>query len=293
VSRRGWALFVALSLIWGMPYLLIKIAVDSVSPPVVVFVRVALAAAVLLPLAAARGTLRPLARVWRWVVAFAVAEIAIPFAALTFAETRLTSSLTALLIAAVPIVAAVVAHLLHLDDRVTPVRLAGLLIGILGVAALVGLDVRGSELVGVAALSLTVLGYAAGPMIVATKLSDVPSVAVIAVAMSINVVLYAPVAWLTWPTDQVPASAWWSLVVLGLVCTALAFLVLFALIAEAGPTRTTVITYINPAVAVLLGVAILGEPVTLGIVIGFPLVLVGSFLATRSAPSLEDEPYPA
>lgn len=285
MSRRGWALFVALSLIWGVPYLLIKVAVESVAPPVVVFVRVALAAAVLLPLAFARGMLRPLVPHWRWVLAFALAEIAIPFAALTFAETRLTSSLTALLIAAVPIVGAVLAHLLHLDDRVTRVRLVGLLLGIVGVAALVGLDVRGSEFVGVAALGLTVLGYAAGPMIIATKLSTAPAPAVIAVALSINAVIYAPIAWATWPSAAVPATAWWSLVVLGLVCTAVAFLVLFALVAEAGPTRTTVITYINPAVAVLLGVLVLGEPVTLGMLVGFPLVLVGSYLATRRAPA--------
>ncbi len=293
MSRRGWVLFVAMSLIWGVPYLLIKVAVESVSPPVVVFVRVALAAAVLLPLALWRGMLGPLRPYWRWVLVFSFVEIAIPFGALTFAETRLTSSLTALLIAAVPIVGAVIAHVLHLDDRLTRGRLLGLLLGIVGVAALVGLDVTGSQLIGVAALCLTVIGYAFGPMIIATKLADAPAPAVIAVAMSINAVVYAPVAVATWPTAPVPAKAWWSLVVLGLLCTAIAFLVFFALVAEAGPTRTTVITYVNPAVAVLLGVAILDEPVTLGIILGFPLILAGSYLATRRVPVLEEQPHPA
>jgi drug/metabolite transporter (DMT)-like permease len=293
VSRRGWVLFVAMSLIWGIPYLLIKVAVESVTPPVVVFVRVALAAAILLPLALWRGMLGPLRPYWRWVVVIAFVEIAIPFGALTFAETRLTSSLTALLIAAVPIVGAVIAHVLHLDDRLTRGRLLGLLLGIVGVAALVGLDVTGSQLIGVAALCLTVIGYAFGPMIIATKLAAAPAPAVIAVAMSINAVVYAPVALATWPTTPVPAKAWWCLVVLGLLCTAIAFLVFFALVAEAGPTRTTVITYVNPAVAVLLGVAVLDEPVTLGIVLGFPLILVGSYLATRRVPVLEEQPRPA
>jgi drug/metabolite transporter (DMT)-like permease len=292
VSRRGWVLFVAMALIWGIPYLLIKVAVEYVEPSVIVFVRVGLAALVLLPLAIARGQLPALRRYWPWVVVFAFVEIAIPFGALTFAETKLTSSLTALLIAAVPIVGAIIAHLLHLDDRFTRTRIVGLLLGVIGVAALVGLDVRGSELIGVAALCLTVVGYAFGPMIISTKLAVPPAPAVIALAMSINAVVYAPVAIRAWP-DSIPAKAWWCMVALGLICTALAFIVFFALVAEAGPTRTTIITYINPAVAVLLGVVILGEPLTVGILIGFPLVLLGSYLATRRAPVVEEHAHQA
>jgi len=278
--------------IWGIPYLLIKIGVESMSPFVVIFIRVALAAAVLLPIAFARGQIKQLAGHWRWVVAFALVEMTFTFLALTWAEERISSSLAGLLIAAVPLVAAVIAWRLGMDDRLRGMRLVGLGVGIVGVGALVGLDVTGGTWLSIAAVSITVLGYAIGPVIVARHLSNVPSLAVIAMALAINTVIYAPFALLTWPTDPVPAQAWWSVIALGLVCTAIAFILFFALIAEVGPARTTVITYINPAVAVVLGVAILNEPITWGILAGFPLVLLGSWLATRRGPSLEREPKP-
>ena len=283
MSRRGWILFASLGLIWGTPYLLIKIAVADLSPFVVVFGRVALAAAILLPIAAWTGQLRRLRGLWGWILAFAVVEISLPFWSLTWAEQRLSSSLTALVIAAVPLTAAVIARVLGLDHRLGPTRLLGLGIGILGVAGLVGLDITGESTLSVAALSIAVLGYAFGPIIVDTKLSSAPSLAVIAVALTINAIGYAPFAWATRPADfsSVPARAWWTVALLGVLCTAIAFLIFFALIAEVGPARTTVITYVNPAVAVLLGVVIGGEALTPGILVGFPLVILGSFLATR------------
>jgi drug/metabolite transporter (DMT)-like permease len=212
--------------------------------------------------------------------------------ALTWAEQRISSSLAALLISTVPLTAAIIARAMGLDSRLSGMRLVGLGVGFAGVAALVGLDVSGGDLLSVAAISITVLGYALGPIIVDRKLSSAPSVAVIAASLTINALIYAPFAWLTWPTEPVPAIAWWSIVALGAVCTAGAFIIFFALIAEVGPARTTVITYVNPGVAVILGVLILGEPLTPGIVIGFPLVLAGSFLATRRAPTMESEPHP-
>lgn len=278
--------------IWGIPYLLIKVGVESMSPFVVIFIRVGLAAAVLLPIAMFRKEISRLAGHWRWVVAFALVEMTFTFLALTWAEERISSSLAGLLIAAVPLVAAVIAWRLGMDDRLRGLRLVGLGVGIVGVAALVGLDVTGGTWLSIAAVGITVLGYAIGPIIVARHLSTVPSLAVIAMALTINTVIYAPFALVTWPTTPVPATAWWSVVALGLVCTALAFILFFALIAEVGPARTTVITYINPAVAVVLGVAVLSEPITMGILIGFPLVLIGSWLATRSGPRVEQEPRP-
>jgi len=283
VSRRGWSLFLTLSVLWGIPYLFLKIAVGSLAPPMVVFGRCALAAVLLLPLAAARGELRPVLPCWPWVLAFSLAEIAVPFAMLGYAEQRLSSSLTALLIAAVPLVGAVLTRALNLGDRIDRRRLGGLLVGIVGVAALVGIDVHGGDLVSVAAAGLAVLGYAAGPLLASTVLSELPGVGLAAVALGLNALWYAPFAWFTRPTpvDAVPVKAWVAVAVLGVICSALAFIVFFALVAEVGPARTTVITYVNPAVAVLLGVAVLGESVTLGIVVGFPLVLLGSWLATR------------
>lgn len=290
MSRRGWILFLSLGFVWGIPYLLIKVSVEFLSPPVIIFLRVILAAAILLPIVIKQGYLKELRGHWLWVFGFAIIEIALPFGALTFAEIRLSSSMTGLLIAAVPIASAIIAWRLGLDDRVNGIRIIGLGVGMAGVAALVGLDVSGGDLPSVAALLITVIGYALGPIIVAKKLTSVPAIAAIAMALLINSVIYAPIAIVTWPTEPVPLNAWLAVIILGIVCTALAFILFFALVGEVGPARTTVITYINPAVAVVLGVIVLSEPITLGIVIGFPLILIGSYLATKKAPVFEGEP---
>lgn len=281
-----------LGLVWGMPYLLIKVAVESVDPAFIVFARVALGAAVLVPIVLARGQFRLLRGHWRWVGAFAVVEITFSFLALTWAEQRISSSLAALLIAAVPIVGAILAHQFGLDAHISRRRVAGLAIGFAGVGFLVGLDITGSTALSIAAVGITVLGYSLGPIIVEKRLKGIPSLPVIAAALAINTVIYLPIGIVRWPDHAVPATAWGSIAILGLVCTALAFVGLFMLIEEVGAPRAQVITYINPAVAVLLGVLVLSEPVTLGIAIGFPLVLLGSWLGTRSGPPVEAEPHP-
>jgi drug/metabolite transporter (DMT)-like permease len=161
------------------------------------------------------------------------------------------------------------------------------------VGALVGLDVEGSSWLAVAAVGVTVLGYSLGPIIIEKRLRDVPSLPVIAASLAVNTLIYAPFSWFARPGETVPANAWASMIVLGVLCTAIAFVLLFALIAEVGAPRAQVITYVNPAVAVILGVVVLSEPVTLGIVIGFPLVLLGSWLATRGGNvKVEAEPHP-
>lgn len=292
VTRRGWVLFLSLSLIWGLPYLLIRVCVESMSPTFVVWGRVLLAALVLLPVAAVRGELPALRGHYKAVLLFAVVEITVTWPALTYAETRLTSSFAALVIAAVPLVGALIAWRLGMD-RLTGPRLVGLFVGVAGVAALVGLDFGQIHVPSVALLVITVLGYAFGPVVVTRYLSGIPSTAVIAATMLINVVVFAPFALATRPVDPVPAKAWWSLVALGLLCTAFAFIVFFALVAEVGPARTTVITYLNPMVALVLGVLVLSEPITPGMIVGFPLVLLGSWLATRKAAPQESEPVPA
>ncbi len=290
MSRKGLILFLSLGLIWGLPYLLIKVSVEYLSPEVIVFLRVFLAAIILMPVVLERGYLRELKGHWKWVFIFAVVEITFPIGALTYAEIRLSSSMAGLLVAAVPIVSAIFAWRLGIDDRITGKRVFGLSVGIVGVAALVGLDVSGSELISVALLGITVVGYALGPIIVSQKLSTVPALAAVAMAMVINSVIYAPLAFINRPTESVPSNVWLAVAALGIICTALAFVLFFALVAAVGPTRTTVITYINPAVAVILGVLVLSEPITLGLVIGFPLILIGSYLATRKAPVFESEP---
>lgn len=292
MTPRGWFLLVSLGVIWGIPYLFIKIAVETFSPGALLFLRVALAGIILLPIVIARGQLGSLRGHWRWVIAFALVEMAFTWIALNWAEQRITSSLAALLIALVPIVTAILARFVGLDDRLTGSRVIGLIIGFAGVGVLVGFDLTGSDLPALAAMVIVVLGYALGPIIVDRKLGELPSLAVIAAAMAVNTILFAPIAVLTWPTEPIPASAWVSVLILGAICSALAFIVFFALIAEVGPSRTTLITYINPVVAVVLGILILSEPLTLGMVAALPLILLGSWLATRRAPALESEPHP-
>src|ERR671932_2760047 len=287
MSRRGWALFVALSIIWGVPYLFIKIAVEDLSPAMVVFTRTLLAALLLLPLAAARGQLRPLLPAWPWLLLFALLEVCAPFGLLTIAERDISSSLTGLLVAAVPLIQALFSRVLGIADRIDGRRLVGLLVGFAGVAALVGIDVRGGSLLAAGAVLLAAACYAAGPLVATLKLSHLSSPAVSAVAMGLSALAYAPFAAVSQGSlADVRAPAWVAVAVLGVLCSAVAFLVFFALLTEVGPSRTTVITYVNPAVAVLLGVLKLGEPPTAGLLVGFPLVLLGSYLATRrSAPA--------
>jgi drug/metabolite transporter (DMT)-like permease len=278
MTNRGWALFLALGVIWGMPYLLIRIAVAEIDPLVVAFGRTLIGALLLLPIALYRHALAPAFRRWKPLLAFTLVEISGPWLLLGRAETRLNSSTAGLLIATVPLIAAVIlARLGH--ERLHGRRLAGLVIGLAGVAALVGLDIHFSDYAAVAEIGLTSLGYAVGPIIISRKLSDVPPLGVVAGSLMIAVLLYAPFAPMLWPTHATSAAIA-SVVGLGVICTATAFLLFFALIAEAGPARATVITYVNPVVAIILGVLFLHEPLTLGMAIGFPLVIVGSILGT-------------
>ncbi len=290
MSRRGWLLFAVMCVVWGVPYLLIKVAVAEVAPAELVLARTALGAAVLLPWAVRSGALAPALRAWRPLLAFAVLEMAGPWFLLAHAERDLSSSLTGLLVAAVPLVAAVAGRALGGTDRLDRARVAGLLVGLLGVALLLGLDVRGGDVPAVGAVALTVVGYALGPLVVSRFLAGVPSQGVNAAALSATALLFLPLGVASY--DGMPSTrALLAVLALGLVCTALALVLFFALIAEAGPHRALVITFVNPAVAVALGIALLGEPVTRGMAAGFPLVLVGCVLATRrSAPA---RPQPA
>jgi drug/metabolite transporter (DMT)-like permease len=284
MSRRGWALFVAMSVVWGVPYLLIKVAVGELSPVLVVFGRCVIGAALLLPWTIARGHLRPALRHWPWLLAFTVLEMTGPWLLLSVAETRLSSSLTGLLVACVPFVAAVVARLTGDEDRLTVVRVLGMAIGVVGIAVLLGLDVSGAQLWPLVAVGLTVIGYGTAPIIASRKLGDVPGVAASAIALTVTALLYAPFALpRLGQVGSASASALWSVAALGVVCTAVALALFFALIREVGPQRALIITFVNPAVAVLLGVLLLGEPFTLGLGIGLPLVLLGCVLATRAS----------
>jgi drug/metabolite transporter (DMT)-like permease len=282
VSRRGWVLFTVMGVIWGIPYLLIKVADTGVSVPVLVFARVSLGAALLLPLAVRRRQISVLRGHWRWLLIFAFVEVIGPWAFLSDAERRLSSSMTGLLIAAVPILGLVLVRLAGGAERLTVTRWAGLLAGLAGVVLLAGHGALGGGVWPVTEVMLTALGYATGPLIANRKLADVPSLGVNAVCLGFAALVYVTPAALTWPTAMPSARVLAALATLGAVCTATAFVLFFQLIAEVGPARATVITYINPAVAVALGVAVLGEPLTGTILVAFALILSGSVLATRS-----------
>lgn len=277
-------LFSALSLMWGVPYLLIRVAVADLDPLIVALGRTTLGALLLLPLALRRGALRPALRHWKVLLTYSVVEIVGPWLLIGHAETRLNSSTTGLIIAVMPLVAAVILVVIG-DDRFSARRVLGLALGFAGVAALVGLDIAVDDALAVGALLLVTVGYAVGPIIIARSLGGVPAIGVITWSLVFSTAAYLPFAPLVWP-DRFAVDASLAVVALAVVCTAGAFLVMFALIAEVGPSRMTFITYVNPAVAIILGAVFLDEPMTTGLAVGFVLVIVGSILGTSRSPEV-------
>jgi drug/metabolite transporter (DMT)-like permease len=287
---RGWALFGVMGAIWGVPYLFIKVAVEHVAPPVVVFGRTSIGAVPILVLAARAGALRPALAHWRWVLAFAALEMAGPWLLLTNAEQHLPSGLTGLLIACVPIVGAVAAFALGDRSALRPARLLGIAVGLGGVTLLVAGDLGGDvPWWSVVEVLLVCVGYATAPFIASRRLSHVPDLGVVALSLTAVATVYAPVAWFTRPDTGPPGEAWAAILGLAFLCTATAFVVFFRLIAEVGPARATLITFVNPAVAVIVGAVVLDEEVTAATVAGFALVLTGCWLATRHRPEVTAE----
>ena len=283
MSARAWAGFAAMSLVWGIPYLFIKIAVDGgMSPAFIAWVRVTLAAAILLALARRAGLLPSLRGHWRWLLAYALAEIVIPFPLIAAGEQHVSSGLAAILIAAVPLFIALLAIRFDPDEKATGRRLVGLVVGLAGVVVLMGIDVAGErdELLGALAILIAALGYAIGPMTLKAKLRELDPRATMGASLAIAAVVLTPFAALAPPEETPDADVIVSLLVLGVVCTALAFVIFGALIAEIGPGRALVITYVNPVVAVALGVIVLGERPGAGAVAGLLLILAGSWLST-------------
>ena len=271
-----------MSVIWGVPYLLIKVAVRSLDPATLVFARTGIATGVLLPVAVSRSALRPVLSRWRPLLAYTLCELGVPWVLLASAERRLPSSLSGLLVAAVPLAGAGLTSLAGHGDRLRPTAVAGLVVGMVGVAVLVGFDVSSTEVSSALLVAVVVVGYATGPIVLSRSLGDLPVLGVVTLSLALCTAGYAPFALTHLPADAVPVRALAAVIVLATVCTALAFLLFFALIVEMGPVRATVITYVNPAVAVALGAVFLHEPTTGATVFGFVLILAGSALATRA-----------
>ena len=281
MNRSGSLLFAVMCVIWGIPYFLIRIAVGEISPVMLVFARTGIGAVILMPVVLACGGLRGIGRKWIPLLAFAAAEVGGPWFFLSSAEQHISSSLAGLLISTVPLIGIAIAPLFGNREGIGPVGIGGLDLGLVGVAAIVGLDFRASDSTALLQMALVAVGYAFGPAILRRFLSDMPSVTVTGISLAVCAVVYAPLAASQWPHAVPSAAVIVAVSVLAVVCTAVAFLLFFALIERIGPVRATVITYVNPAVAAIVGIAVLHETFTVGMGIGFALVLAGSVLATR------------
>jgi drug/metabolite transporter (DMT)-like permease len=279
MSRRGWTLFLAMAVIWGIPYLLIRVAVRQLDPGVMVLLRTGPASLLLMPIVIARRQIPVLLKNLRWIVIFAVIEFGIPWYCMATAERHISSSLTSLLICCVPLFAVLTQRLRRTGEEISRRRYLGLGVGAAGVALLVGLDLKGGSITWIGLMMVVCLGYCFGPMILATKLAHVPGVVVVAGATAFVALCWVPWSLAHWPT-HVSGETWSCMAVLSVVCTATAFLVFFELVKEVGSSRSVVVTYFNTAIAVVLGVVGLHESLTAGIVLGFPLVLVGCIFAT-------------
>jgi drug/metabolite transporter (DMT)-like permease len=281
MSLRGWVLFAAMSIIWGVPYLLIKVAVEGVSVPVLVLARTAVGALVLIPLTLRRGAWAPVLAHWKPVAVFAFFEIIAAWLLLTDAERHISSSLTGLLIAASPIVATLLDRLTGGEHPLTVKRMAGLGVGLIGVAVLAGPALTGGSAWPVTQVLMVSVCYAIAPLVAARYLGDVPTLPMTAACLGLAAIVYAGPAAATWP-DTVPETrVLLALAALAVICTAVAFIIFFALIREVGAARALVFTYVNPAVALAAGVIVLNEPLTPWNLAGLALILTGSVLATR------------
>jgi drug/metabolite transporter (DMT)-like permease len=276
-----------MTVLWGIPYLLIRVAVRQLDPGVLVLARTAPASLLLMPVVTHQRAWRALRTNLGWIVVFGVVEFGVPWYLMATAERHITSSLTSLIICAVPLFSVVVSRLTSVHDPISPRRWLGLAAGALGVALLVGLDLRGGSITWIGFMLIVAVGYSIGPVVLATKLHDVPGPAVVCGATGVVALGWIPYDLAHWPA-RVSAETWTSVGVLAVLCTAGAFLTFFELIKEAGANRSVVVVYSNTAVAVLLGVIGLHEPFTVGIALGFPLIVVGSFLATSVARGRDD-----
>lgn len=283
MTRKSWSLFVAVGILWGIPYLLIRVAVRDFSPAMVVFARVLIGALILVPIAIHQKSFGAALRGSKYIFLYAAVEIMGPWFLITKAEMKISSGLAGLLVATVPIWATIYASMTGDKTVWHRKRLMGLVVGFVGLVAVVGIESLSGKnsLWAIFSILLAAVGYALAPNMIMKKLPHISGLAINALAMTMAAAVYAPFAILQWPTGHISRDSLLSVIALGIFPTAMAFVVFFAVLKEVGPARASLVTYLNTAFAVVLGVLILSEPLTLGIVIGLPLVLVGSYLASR------------
>ena len=283
MTKSGWGRFALLGFLWGIPYLFLKVAVEEMSPSSIVFLRVLIGALVLLPIALKRRTFFIARQYWPLLLLYTVTELIGPWYLITNAEQKITSGLTGLLVATVPIWAAILASIFGDHTVWHKSRLFGLIIGFIGVVAVVGIESLSGrqDIISISMVLLAAMGYAYAINMVNRKIPQVPGLALNTWAMFITSFVYLPFAIISWPKKTPSIEVIGSVLGLGILCTAAAFILFFKVIVEVGPPRASLVTYLNTAVAVLLGVILLGEPLTLGIALGLPLVLIGSYFASR------------
>jgi len=295
VSARASSLFAAVSILWGIPYLLIKVAVDGgISPVTLSWGRMVLGGTVLLALAGRSGALGQLRGHWRALIAYAIVELAIPLPLIATGERHIASSLAAIVVATVPLLVALLALKLDRTQRVTGRRLAGLCVGLAGVAVLVGIDASGSTtaLLSVGAVLLAAVGYAAGPLVLNRHLADVDPRASMGTTLALAALILTPLALIDRPARVPTAGALSALVALALLCSALAFVLMAKLIGAIGASRAVVITYVNPVIALILGVVFLSERPGIGSIVGLVLILAGSRASTVGSKPADPKPDP-
>jgi drug/metabolite transporter (DMT)-like permease len=286
MSRRNLILFLLAGFLWGIPYLFIRVAVDpdnGFSPAIVVFIRVFIGALILIPISIYDKSLFVAIKGWKYIAVYALFEMVIPWILIGTAEQSISSGLAGLLVASVPIFSTIIASMYGDKSVWHPRRLFGMAIGFLGVFLLVGIEsfTGSSDPIAIFMMLGASVGYAYAVIYITRKMPGVSGVAINAIAMAMTALFYSPALFLLWPDHQISLSATYSVIALGIFSTGIAFAVFFTVMAEIGPTRASLVTYMNTAFAVVLGVLILSEPLTIGIIVGLPLVLIGSFLASR------------
>ena len=286
MSRRILILFILAGFLWGIPYLFIRVAVDpdnGFSPAIVVFIRVFIGALILIPISIYDKSLFVAIKGWKYIAVYALFEMVIPWILIGTAEQSISSGLAGLLVASVPIFSTIIASMYGDKSVWHPRRLFGMAIGFLGVFLLVGIEsfTGSSDPISIFMMLGASVGYAYAVIYITRKMPGVSGVAINAIAMAMTALFYSPALFLLWPDHKISLSATYSVIALGVFSTGIAFAVFFTVMAEIGPTRASLVTYMNTAFAVVLGVLILSEPLTIGIIVGLPLVLIGSYLASR------------
>jgi drug/metabolite transporter (DMT)-like permease len=283
MNRRAWTLLLVLGAIWGGSYLLIKIGLRDLSPGMIAFVRVGLAAIVLLALAASRGALGGFRSATGWILVIALAQVSAPFILIAAGEQEISSSLAGILVASAPLFTALLAIRFDSAERAEGMRLAGVVLGVIGVGVLLGVDLSGSgdELLGGLAVLLAGLGYAIGGLLAKHKLADRPPIGVAAWVLTAGALWLVPAAVIGAPESLPAVGPVAAIVTLGVLGTGIAFAFFYELIATVGPARTFIVTYLAPGFAVVYGVTLLDEEITVTTIAGLALILLGSYLAAE------------